>query len=262
MIDDFLLRAVLAGIGLSVATGPLGSFVVWRRMAYFGDTVAHAAILGVAIALGFSASIFVGTLGVALAIGLLASALSVRGRAMDTTLGVLSHSALALGLVGVSFVHGVRIDLSAYLFGDILSVDVTQLWLIWGGALAVLAVLIWRWSALLTATLNDELAASAGIDPRRERVVLTVAMALVVALSLKVVGALLIGALLIIPAATARGFVRSPEAMAVLASVAGGLSTVLGIWASVLLDTPTGPSIVVAAAVLFAVSLVITRRQH
>jgi zinc transport system permease protein len=256
MFDDFMLRAMLAGVGLSLATGPLGAFVVWRRMAYFGDAVAHAAILGVALALAFSLSVFIGTVTVALAVGLIAATLATGRRAMDTTLGVLAHSALALGLVGISFVRGVRIDLNALLFGDILTVTSGDLALIWAGSGVVLALLAWRWSGLLSATLNEELAASTGVDPRREQLVLTLAMALVVALSLKVVGALLIGALLIIPAAAARGFARTPETMAALAVVIGALAAVGGVVASATLDTPAGPSIVVAATLVFILSLV------
>ena len=195
MLDDFLIRAMLAGVGLSLATGPLGAFVVWRRMAYFGDAMAHAAILGVALALAFSISVTVGTLAVALAMGLSVAALVGRGHGMDAVLGVLAHSALALGLVAISFVDGVRIDLTAFLFGDILTVTKGDLAVIWGGSAAVLILLIWRWAPLLTSTLNEELAASAGIDPRREQMVLTLALAVVVALALKVVGALLIAAL-------------------------------------------------------------------
>ena len=260
MLDDFLIRAVLAGIGLSLATGPLGAFVVWRRMAYFGDAMAHAAVLGVALALAFSISVTVATLAVALAMGLTVSALVGRGHGMDSILGVLAHSALALGLVAISFVEGVRIDLTAFLFGDILTVTKADLAVIWGGSTLVLALLVWRWVPLLTATLNEELAASAGIDPRREQMVLTLALAVVVALALKVVGALLIAALLIVPAAAARGFARTPEGMAVLAVLFGMAATLGGVWASYMADTPTGPSIVVAAAAIFAVSLGVGRR--
>ena len=260
MLGDFLIRAVLAGFGLSLATGPLGAFVVWRRMAYFGDAMAHAAVLGVALALAFSISVTVGTLAVALAMGLTVSALVGRGHGMDSILGVLAHSALALGLVAISFVEGVRIDLTAFLFGDILTVTKADLAVIWGGSTLVLALLVWRWVPLLTATLNEELAASAGIDPRREQMVLTLALAVVVALALKVVGALLIAALLIVPAAAARGFARTPEGMAVLAVLFGMAATLGGVWASYIVDTPTGPSIVVAAAAIFAVSLGVGRR--
>ncbi len=260
MLDDFLVRAGLAGVGLSLATGPLGSFVVWRRMAYFGDATAHAAILGVALALATDLPVGLGTLVVALAMAVTVSTLSDKGWAMDTTLGVMAHGALAVGLVAVSFIPSVRTDLSAYLFGDILAVSRADLLFIWGGAGVVLALLIWRWQALLTATVNADLAHASGINPDRERLVLTLALALVVAVAIKVVGALLIAAMLIIPAAAARGVARTPEAMAVGASVIGMAATVAGLWASLQWDTPAGPSIIVAATVVFVLSVGAGRR--
>lgn len=256
MIDDFLIRAALAGIGLMLAAGPLGAFVVWRRMAYMGDATAHAAILGVALALAFAMPVAAGTTIVALLTALAVTVLSNRGRAADTALGVLAHSALAFGLVSVSFLSNVRSDLTAYLFGDVLTVTRTEVLWIWGGAIAVLGMLAWRWSALLTATVNEELAQASGIDPRREKLVLTLALALVVAVALKIVGALLIAAMLIIPAASARALARTPEAMAAWAVVLGAVSVVLGLGASLEFDTPAGPSIVSAASVLFALSLI------
>lgn len=254
MIDDFLVRAGLAAVGLSLATGPLGAFVVWRRMAYFGDATAHAAILGVALALATDLPISLGTLVVALAMAVTVAGLATRGWAMDTTLGVLAHSALAFGLVAISFFPTVRTDLSAYLFGDILAVSRTDLALVWGGALAVLGLIAWRWQALLTSTVNEDLAHAAGIRPERERLVLVLALAVVVAVALKVVGALLIAAMLIIPAAAARSLARTPEAMVGVAIVIGAASGVGGLGLSLWQDTPTGPSIIVVAAALFAMS--------
>lgn len=252
MLDDFLVRAPLAGIAVAVAAGPLGCFVVWRRMAYFGDATAHAAVLGVALALALHMSIFLGVLATALAMALAVSVLGARGHAMDTVLGVVAHSALALGLVVVAFLSGVRVDLMAFLFGDILAVGITDLALIWAGALAVLGLLAWRWSALLTVTLNPDLAVASGFVPRREELVLTVALAIVVAVAIKVVGALLITALLIIPAAAARPISRTPEGMAVAAVMIGIIASLGGFGASLMWDTPTAPSIVVMAACVFA----------
>ncbi len=252
MLDDFLIRAALAGLGVAIAAAPLGCFVVWRRMAYFGDATAHAAILGVALALGFSMSVFTGALVVALAMALTVSALSGRGYAMDTLLGVMAHSALAFGLVAVSFLQGVRIDLMAYLFGDILAVDKSDLMVIWGGAMLVLALLVWRWQALLTATLGSDLAYASGVDPKREQLVLTLALALVVAVAIKVVGVLLIAAMLIIPAAAARPLSSTPERMAAIAVLIGMVSALGGLKLSFMLDTPTGPTIVCVAAIIFS----------
>lgn len=259
LLDDFLIRAALAGVGLSLATGPLGSFVVWRRMAYFGDATAHAAILGVALALAFDLPVTFGTLVVALAMAVTVATLAARGWAMDTTLGVLAHSALAFGLVAVSFVPGARTDLSAWLFGDILAVSRADLAYVWGGAAVVLALLAWRWQALLTTTLNEDLAHASGLDPARERLILTVALAVVVAVAIKVVGALLIAALLIIPAAAARGLSRTPERMAVLATLLGAGAALAGLQLSLWQDTPAGPSIIAAAAILFAMSAMFGR---
>ncbi|KMW60237.1 Zinc ABC transporter, inner membrane permease protein ZnuB [Candidatus Rhodobacter oscarellae] len=253
MLDDFMVRAILAGIGVALAAAPLGCFVVWRRMAYFGDATAHAAILGVAISLAFQMSIFVGTVSVALAMAMVVTAISGRGYAMDTILGVLAHSSLAFGLVAVSFLSGIRIDLMAYLFGDILAVSRTDLVVIWGGAALVVALIAWRWSSLLTSTLSEELAYSGGLNPRREQLILTLSLAITVAVAIKVVGVLLIAAMLIIPAAAARGLARTPEAMAVIAAGIGAFSAVAGLRGAYVFDTPAGPSIVCVAALCFAV---------
>ena len=247
-----MTRATLAGVGVAFAAAPLGCFVVWRRMAYFGDATAHAAILGVALSLALELSIFAGAMAVALIMAVTVTVLAGRGYAMDTLLGVLAHSALAFGLVAVSFLSGIRIDLMAYLFGDILAVSRSDLLVIWGGAALVVALIAWRWTALLTATLNEELAYASGMDPRREQLILTVALAITVAVAIKVVGVLLIAAMLIIPAATARSLARTPEAMAFIAAAFGAVSAVAGLRAAYLLDTPAGPSIVCVAAILFA----------
>ncbi len=260
MLDDFLTRAALAGVGLSLATGPLGSFVVWRRMAYFGDATAHAAILGVAMALATDLPVGFGIMVVSLAMAVTVATLAAKGWAMDTTLGVLAHSALAFGLVAVSFVPGVRTDLSAWLFGDILAVSRADLVFVWGGAVVVLALLAWRWQALLTATLNEDLAHASGLNPDRERLVLTIALAIVVAVAIKVVGALLIAAMLIVPAAAARGLSRTPETMAGLAVLIGAISALGGLQLSLWQDTPAGPSIIVVAALIFAGTTALGRR--
>lgn len=254
MLDDFIVRAALAGLGVALAAAPLGCFVVWRRMAYFGDATSHAAILGVALALATDLPVFAGVLAVALAMALIVSTLAERQVSTDALLGVLAHSALALGLVAVSLIDGVRVDLDSYLFGEILAVTVTDLMVIWTGAGLVMALLIWRWQALLTSTLSPDLATASGISPRREQLILTLALAITVAVAIKVVGALLIAAMLIIPAATARPFSRTPEAMAAYAVAIGSLAALGGLAGAFAFDTPAGPSIVTMAAALFALS--------
>lgn len=263
MLDDFMVRATLAGVGVALAAAPLGCFVVWRRMAYFGDATAHAAMLGVALSLALQLPIFAGAVVVAMIMAITVTTVAGRGYAMDTLLGVMAHSSLAFGLVAVSFLSGIRIDLMAYLFGDILAVSRSDLAVIWGGAGLVIALITWRWSSLLTATLSEELAYAGGLQPKREQMILTLSLAITVAVAIKVVGVLLIAAMLIIPAAAARGMARTPESMAFIAAAIGSVSAVLGLRSAYIFDTPAGPSIVCVAALLFAgASLLSSLRRH
>lgn len=252
ILDEFVLYALGAGIGVAVAAGPLGCFVVWRRMAYFGDATAHAAILGVAIALLSDTPIFLGVLLAALVMAVLVARRRETRLAMDTLLGVGAHSALAVGLVAVSLVPGRPLDLEAYLFGDILSLSRADLVLIWAGAASIVGILIVRWNALLMGTLNHDLASAEGANPDRERLLISLTLAVLVAVAIKVVGALLITAMLIIPAATARSLGKTPEKMAVIAAGLGVLAVIGGLGLSMTADTPAGPSIVTVAAALFA----------
>ncbi|MDK3017536.1 metal ABC transporter permease [Pseudodonghicola flavimaris] len=256
-LDDFLARAALAGLGVALAAAPLGCFVVWRRMAYFGEATAHAAVLGVAFALGLGFAVMPAVLIAALLMALLVTAMTGRGFAMDTALGVMSHTALAAGLVAVTLLADVRLDLMAYLFGDILAVTSGDLAVIWGGAALVLGLTLWRWPALLLSTLNPDLARASDIDPRREEMVLTLALAVVVAVAIKVVGVLLIASLLVIPPAAARPLSHTPEQMALTAAGLGACATLGGLWAAFSFDTPTGPSIVCTAALLFLLTTVL-----
>jgi zinc transport system permease protein len=253
LLDDFLWRALFAGVGVALAAGPLGCFVLWRRMAYFGDATAHAAILGVAGALVLEVPILAGVLAAALGAAALVSSASGRLWTPDALLGVSAHAALALGLVAMAFAPG-AVDLEGYLFGDILAVARADLAVIWGGAAAVLTLLVWRWRALVLSTVNADLAAAEGARPEAARLALNLALALLVALALKVVGALLITAMLIIPAAAARALARTPEAMALGAAALGTLSAVAGLGASWRWDSPAGPSVVVAATLALALA--------
>jgi len=255
MIDIFIIRAALAGLAVALAAGPLGSFVVWRRMAFFGDAMAHASVLGVALALATSLPVSLGTFVLALGLGAILARMSTNDTAGDTALGVLANSALALGLVTVSMIDGVRVNIEALLFGDILTAGWADLVYIWGGALAILALIIWRWSRILTVTLNPDLAVANGISPRREDMIITLALALLIAIALKIVGALLITAMLIIPNATARLVSQTPEAMAIRASLLGAVAVIGGLALAFWQDTPAGPSIVVVAAGLYAATV-------
>jgi zinc transport system permease protein len=260
-MDDFVLRAFAGGLGLAAIAGPLGVLVVWRRMAFFGDALAHSALLGVT--LGFALGIDL-TLGIALLCVLLAILLvTLQSRvrvAADTLLGIFAHSTLSLGLVVIAFMDRLRVDLLAYLFGDILAVTPADLAWIYGGGIVVLGTLVLLWRPFLSVTVHEELARVEGVPVDRLRFAFVLLIAITVAVAMKIVGVLLITALLIIPAATARRFARTPEQMAVLAAVIGGIAVGGGILASLSFDTPTGPSIVVAAAALFTLSVLTPQR--
>lgn len=251
MMSDFMIRAALAGLGVAVAAGALGVFIVWRRMAYFGDATAHAAILGVAFALGLALPVTGGVFAVALVAAILVHLLAGRQAAGDTILGVVAHGALAFGLVAMALVPGGRRDLDAFLFGDVLTVGAGDVALIWAGAAAIVAIVFWRWSRLLTATVSPELAHASGIDPAREGLVLMLLVAGLVALAIKVTGALLVTALLVVPAAAARPFARSPEGMAIAAAVLGALSVLAGLALAWVFDVPAGPAVVATATGFF-----------
>ncbi|MBI3129365.1 MAG: zinc ABC transporter permease subunit ZnuB [Candidatus Tectomicrobia bacterium] len=253
--EDFLLRGLLGGAAAALVAGPLGCFVVWRRMAYFGDALAHSALLGVALGFLLGLDLRVGSLAVCLVLALLLVLLQrPDGLASDTALGILAHTALAAGLVAVSLMERLRADLMGYLFGDILAVTPGDLAWIWGGGAVVLAGLAWLWRDLLALTVHEELAQAEGVPALRVRFLFMGLIALAVAIAMKIVGVLLITSLLIIPAAAARRLARTPEQMALLASLLGLLAVAGGLAASLRWDTPAGPSVVLAAALLFALS--------
>jgi zinc transport system permease protein len=260
-MPDFVWRALLAGIGVAAVAGPLGAFVVWRRMAYFGDALAHSALFGVA--LGFLLGVDANLAVVALCAGLASLLVLLEGQrrlATDTLLGILSHGSLALGLVALSFLATVRVDLVAYLFGDILAVTTYDIAWIWGGGAAALLGLCLLWRPLLAMTVHEELARVEGVAVARTRLLFMLLVAVAIAAAMKVVGILLVTSLLILPAAAARRFAGSPEAMAALAALAGALAVAAGLFSSLRWDTPAGASIVVAAAALFALSAAVPGR--
>lgn len=256
MFDDFFARALAGGIGVALATGPLGCFMVWRRMAYFGDSIAHSALLGVLLGVALSIEPNAGIVIMCVALALLLLLLQQQRRlATDTLLGILAHGTLALGLVGISFLESVRVDLMSYLFGDILAVTGRDLIWIYGGGGVVLVATALIWRPLLAITVHEELARAEGVRVGLVRIAFTLLIALAVAIAMKIIGLILIVSLLIIPAATARRLARSPEQMALFASLIGVAAVVGGLHGSLAWDTPSGPSIVVAALALFVLSM-------
>jgi len=252
MYYDFLIYALVGGVGLAIVSGPLGSFVVWRRMSYFGDSLAHSALLGVAIGIFLEINMNLAIIGCCLLLALMLVAMQKqRIIATDTLLGIMAHSSLSLGLVTLSFIEDARVDLMAFLFGDLLAIVPEDLVWIMIGGLVILTLLYRYWPQLIAMTINEELAAVEGVKIERIRLLLMLMIALVIAVAMKIVGILLITSLLIIPAASARPLSKSPEQMACLASLIGCACVVIGLLASYEFDTPAGPSVVVAAMAIF-----------
>ena len=255
IFEDFIWRALLGGAGIAMVSGPLGCFIVWRRMAYFGDSLAHSALLGVALGFLLGIDARLGTLAACIALALFLVLLQSQKRlSSDTLLGILAHTALSLGLVTISFMGSLRVDLLGYLLGDILSVTTSDIYWIFGGGAVALAALTFIWRPLLAITVNEEIARAEGIPVGPVKLSFMLLIALVIAIAMKIIGILLITSLLIIPAAAARRFAKTPEQMAALASLIGALAVLGGVMASLRWDTPSGPSIVLAAAALFVMS--------
>ena len=257
MFDDFFIRALIAGIGIAIVVGPLGCFVIWRRLSYFGDTLSHSALLGVTLAYSFSLNISLSVFIVSAVVALLLINLQKRTKlAGDSLLGLLAHSTLAIGLVLIGFLSYIRFDLMGLLFGDILAVTIEDLALVWFGGFVILGILYFIWKSLFSATVNFDLSAAEGMKPEVSNLIFTLLLAGVIALSIKMIGALLITGLLLIPAATARNISNSPNQMVFLATLVGIISVIAGLFTSLELNTSSGPTIIVVSLILFIISLV------
>ena len=260
MFDDFFIRALIAGIGIAIVTGPLGCLVIWRRLSYFGDTLSHSALLGVTLAYAFSINISLSVFIISGTVALLLLSLQKRTKlAGDSLLGLLAHSTLAIGLVLIGFLSSIRFDLMGLLFGDILAVTVEDIFIVWFGGLIILGILFYIWKSIFAATVNYDLAAAEGMKPDLSNFIFTLLLAGVIAISIKMIGALLITGLLLIPAATARSLSSNPRQMVILSILVGITSVITGLFGSLELNTASGPSIVVAALVLFILSISFTK---
>jgi len=261
MLDDFFIRALIAGIGIALVTGPLGCFIIWRRLSFFGDTLAHAALLGVTMAVFFEINIAFSVFLISSVVALILIKLQKNTKLPgDALLGLLAHSSLAVGLVVIGFLTSIRFDVMGLLFGDILAVNQNDLLLIWIGGALILLILKFIWKPLFASTVNHELAEAEGMEPNKFNAIFTVLMAAVIAISIKIVGLLLITGMLIMPAAMGRNLADNPQQMVKLSVVGGLLSVIIGLFSSLQLNTPSGPSIITAALILFCFSLIKFKR--
>ena len=257
MFDDFFIRALIAGVGIAIIAGPLGCLVIWRRLSYFGDTLSHSALLGVTLAYAFSINITLSVFLISSIVAILLINLQKRTKlAGDSLLGLLAHSTLAIGLVLIGFLSSIRFDLMGLLFGDILAVTTEDITLVWIGGIIILGILYYIWKSIFSATVNYDLAAAEGMRPEISNFIFTLLLAAVIALSIKMIGALLITGLLLIPAAIARNLSNSPKQMIIISVLAGIASVVIGLFTSLELNTASGPSIIVVSLALFVLSLI------
>ena len=256
MLEDFFIRALIAGLGIAIVTGPLGCFVIWRRLSYFGDTLAHSALLGVTLAYTLEFNIAISVFIISSLIALILIDLQKRTNLPgDALLGLLAHSSLAVGLVVIGFLTFIRFDIMGLLFGDILAVTIEDIFIIWIGGPLILIILKLIWKSLFASTVNYELAEAEGLNPDRAKAIFTILMAGIIAISIKMVGLLLITGMLIIPAAMARNISSSPQMMVIFSVIGGLLSVILGLLTSLEFNTASGPSIIAAALFLFILSL-------
>jgi zinc transport system permease protein len=256
MLDDFFLRALVSGVGVAMIAGPFGCFIIWRRLSYFGDTLSHAALLGVAISVLLELDLTLAVFAVAGLISIILLSLQRRtSLPSDALLGLLAHSILAVGLVALAFMTWVRIDLMGLLFGDILAVSPADIGMIWLGGGFVLACLVGIWRPLFAGTVSADLAQAEGMRPRRAELIFTLLIALVIAIAMKIVGVLLITGLLILPAAAARNLAGGPVQMAFISVGTGLCAVISGLFGSLEWNTPSGPSIIVASLIIFVISL-------
>jgi zinc transport system permease protein len=252
--DPFILRGILAGIAVALISGLVGCFVVWRRMSYYGESIAHSSLLGVGFAIVMGVSINLGIVFTCLLFGILFLWLQhSKVLSSDTLLGVLAHLALALGIIVISL-NKIKIDIHAFLFGDILTVSSSDLWGMYLGVLIAVFLICYNWSSLLLVTIDEDLAKAEGVNTLNINLLFTCILTIVVAISIQIIGLLLITAMLIIPAAASRRLANSPETMALVATLIGIVSVILGIMLSVEIDAPSGPSIVLVSAILFFLS--------
>lgn len=256
LLPQFMWLALIAGLVIAWLAAPLGVFVVWQRQAYFGETLAHSALLGIGLGLMLNVNLTLAIVTVSSIIVLSLHLLRQNAHlATDTLLGILAHGSLALGLVVLSLQGNIQLDIMAYLFGDILSVQQQDIyWMLGLGVL--LAIFFYRnWNSLLNLTLNADLAQVEGVAVKRLQLQMTLLLALLIAVAMKLVGVLLITSLLILPAAAARRLATTPEQMLTATFIIGSLSILIGLALSYHWDIPSGPAIVVSAMGLFLLLL-------
>jgi zinc transport system permease protein len=252
----FVWRALAGGMLTVLLAAPLGCFVIWQRMAYFGDALAHSALLGVAAGLIMGVNPGWSVLVCCIAVALLLVLMQTHRRlgselSVDTHLGIVAHAGLAGGLVLLTFVDNMRFDLEAYLFGDVLTVTMFDLYRMLIVCVLLAITLFKYWKPLLLLTISEDIARVEAVPVARLRLTFVLLLAIVVATAIQIVGVLLTASLIIVPAAAARRLSATPESMVMISTGIGLLAVITGVFASLVWDLPAGPAIVLAALSIF-----------
>ena len=260
LLDDFVVRSVIAGLLMITIAAPMGCLMVWQRLAFLSDTLGHAAVLGVGLGLWLQLHPMVGVLAVVVLIVIsLSRVVSFNNALSETTLAVISHSGLAAGLILLGTMPSQTISLESILFGDLLATTVTDLGLIFATVVILVFLLLQHWRSFVAVSVSREVAQAEGIEVRRLQFLMYLMIALLVAVMMKVMGVLLIAAVLVIPTSSARLLSKSPEQMVLISALFGAASLGGGMLSSFQFDWQTGPAIVLSAAVLLIVTLLVKR---
>lgn len=259
--EPFIIKAIIAGIGIAAFTGALGCFIVWKRMAYFGDSLAHSSLLGIALGIAVSISMNISIIFISLCFALLLLCLQKKEfLPSDSILGILTHAALSFGIISLSLTESQNLDIHSFLFGDILTVNTQDIYWIYAVAVIIIGIIVLNFKTLVLTTINEDLAKADKINTERQKLLIIFLTTLAVSASIKIVGALLITAMLIVPASCARFISRSPKSMAINSSIIAMISVIGGFAFSINFDVPTGAAIVASSVCLFAIALVFRRK--
>ncbi len=260
LLDDFLLRSIIAGLMMVSIAAPIGCLMVWQRLAFLSDTLGHAAVLGVGLGLLLQLPPMVGVLGVVLLIVIsLSQVVNFNNALSETTLAIISNTGLAAGLIIIGLLPENTVSVEAILFGDLLSVTLTDLGMILVTTLVLVFLLKQHWRSFVAVSVSREIAQAEGIQVRKVQLLMYLMIALLVAVMMKVMGVLLIAAMLVIPTSAARMLSNSPERMVIFSAFYGIAALTGGLFSSFQFDWQTGPSIVLSATSLLLVTLLFVR---
>ena len=261
LLDDFLVRSVIAGVLMVSTAAPIGCLMVWQRLAFLSDTLGHAAVMGVGLGLLLQLPPMFGVLGVVLLIVVsLSQVTSFNNALSETTLAIISHTGLAAGLILIGLLPANTVSLEAILFGDLLAVTINDLVMILVTTLVLGGLLLLHWRSFVAVSVSREIAQAEGIEVRKVQLLMFLMIALLVAVMMKVMGVLLIAAMLVIPTSSARMLSSSPERMVLFSALFGFAALSGGIFSSFQFDWQTGPAIVLSATALLLVTLLVVRR--